>query len=347
MLRLAESQYLHQMSLGDLYRFGRTLWHWSALTASPRYFPEFLWLETTNACNLRCRMCPQSRGLGRPAGRMDAALYRSLLEQAAGRAYGVFLFFGGDPLCDPEYAVRVREARERGLRVFVHTNAVGLDAATASALLDAGPSLVSLSLDTADPDRYAEWRRPARFEETLENVQAFLELARRRPAAQRPLTLVQLLDVDGSGPRDRAELTRRLAPALPDEFRLRPLHDWAGALGGELAAAPAGRGPYYPCWHLWKSLVVGWDGRAFACCNDLCGRLVVGDATAESLQAIFSGEAMTDLRRRLLRGRPPELCAGCVNLAHPLGRRWPVRLARRLLGGAGRLARARQEAADG
>lgn len=341
MIRLAESQYLHQMGVVDLYRFLRTLWHWSRLTVKPPTFPEFLWIETTNACNLRCKMCPVSLGRGRPTGRMDPALYARLLDQVRGRVYGIFLFFGGDPLCDTAYGERIREARALDLRVFVHTNAALLDAERTAELLDAEPTTVSFSLDTADATRYEEWRVGARHAAVLENIRCFLRAARTRP--RRPLTLIQLIDVDGSGPRDAAALRERLGPDQPDEYRIRPLHDWAGELSEQVGTTVESSHPYYPCIHLWKAMVIAWDGAVISCCNDLEGQLRLGDAAAEPLAAIWNGPAMVSLRARLIAGRHlPRLCTRCVNLHHPLSSRWFFRAARFVLGGTRRLAAARR-----
>ncbi len=335
MIRLAESQYVRHMRVGDLIRFARTVRDWSALTPQPSPLPEVVWIETTNACNLRCRMCPTGEGRGRPTGRMDWTLYRRLLDQCAGRIYGVFLFFGGEPLCDPQYPERIREARERGLRVFVHTNGTLLDADRAQALLDAEPTTVSVSLDTMDANRYAAWRRGADHAEVLANVRGFLCAARER--TRRPVTIVQLIDVQGSGARDARALRAALDEWAPDEIRIRALHDWAGHVPVAHEEPDTPQPPYYPCALLWKGMTVCWDGRVVACCNDLEAEYEIGDAHRKDLADLWAGDRLKGLRAALTQGRPPTLCQRCVNLHHRLGRHALVRLARTILGGGRRV----------
>lgn len=332
MIRLAESQYLHMMGIKDLYRFFRTIWHWSKLTLKPDYFPEFIWLETTNACNLRCKMCPQSLGNGRPTGTMSDDLFKNIIEQIKGKCYGIFMFFGGDPMCDKKFAERVAYARENGLRVFVHTNAALLTEEKTRELLNARPTTISFSLDTADKPRYEEWRCGAKFEETIKNIRTFIKASKNSP--DKPLTIIQLIDVDGSGKRDEAALRETMGNDIPDIFRIRSLHDWAGELSHEVGYKADFKNPYYPCVLLWKALVICWDGRVAACCNDLEGKFIIGDANNNSLKEIWNGEKMVGLRRMLIEGKHiPDLCRDCVNLHSGLGKNPALNFLRTILGG--------------
>ena len=47
------------------------------------------------------------------------------------------------------------------------------------------------------------------------------------------------------------------------------------------------------------------------CCADHEGELAVGDATRESLRAIWNGERLRALRRAHARGDLPPVCAQC------------------------------------
>lgn len=332
MIRLAESQYLEMMSLKDLYRFCRTIWHWSKLTVQPDYFPEFIWLETTNACNLRCKMCPQSLGMGRKPGIMDEKLFDSIISQIAGKCYGVFMFFGGDPLCDPDFARRVEKARQKGLKVFVHTNAALLTKEKAEQLIEAEPTTISFSLDTSDKYRYEEWRVGADFEDTINNIRNFIEKSRKADKSTK--SIIQLIDIEESGVRDMQEMKRILGKNIPDEFQIRKLHDWAGDLGHEVGYKADFKNPYYPCVLLWKALVICWDGSVAACCNDLEGKYLLGNVSKNSLFEIWQGERMVNLRKLLIAGNDiPDLCINCVNLRSDLGNNLFVKAARKILGG--------------
>ncbi|MHC4870694.1 MAG: radical SAM/SPASM domain-containing protein [Planctomycetota bacterium] len=338
MLRLAESQYLRMMGMKDLYRFFRTIWHWSKLTVRPEYFPEFIWLETTNSCNLRCKMCPQSLGMGRKHGIMSDSLFNSIIDQISGRCYGVFMFFGGDPLCDPRFAERVKIAGNKGLRVFVHTNAALLNEQRAEELIDSEPSTISFSLDTSDKKRYENWRIGAEYEATLQNISYYIENSRKMHKSTK--SIIQLIDINGSGANDKKELQRVLGDNAPDIFQIRKLHDWAGDLGHEVGYQTDFKNPYYPCVLLWKALVICWDGSVAACCNDLEGKYLLGNAGDASLYDIWQGEKMVNLRKLLINGKNiPELCSNCVNLHNSMGNHFLVKAARSVLGGSSRIGR--------
>ena len=168
----------------------------------------------------------------------------------------------------------------------------------------------------------------------IDNVHGFLKLARAR--RNPPLTIVQLIDIDGSGERDREILRKRFGDAQPDDYRIRALHDWAGQVGENGSSAADGF-PYYPCLLLWKAMVICWDGQAAACCNDLCGKVILGDARRETLMEIWTGSKMVALRHQLIRLAPPALCRECVNLRHRYGANPVFKAMRRIAGGSHRL----------
>jgi radical SAM protein with 4Fe4S-binding SPASM domain len=57
-----------------------------------------------------------------------------------------------------------------------------------------------------------------------------------------------------------------------------------------------------PCFYLWETLVILWNGEVIVCCQDLLGELKVGDVKKDTLLTIWNNKKMQELRFRQLKG---------------------------------------------
>src|SRR5581483_1766919 len=89
----------------------------AGLTHGP-FFPDRLYVESTNYCNLKCIMCPTGLGvIQRPKGYMDLGLYQRIIDEVAPSAPSIVLHSWGEPMMHPDLFTMVRYARERDLWV--------------------------------------------------------------------------------------------------------------------------------------------------------------------------------------------------------------------------------------
>ncbi|RLP90317.1 GTP 3',8-cyclase MoaA [Micromonospora sp. CV4] len=128
-------------------------------------------VSLTDKCNLRCTYCMPAEGLPWLAGPellTDAEIVR--LVRVAVERLGVteVRFTGGEPLIRPGLVgiVAAVAALEPRPRISLTTNGIGLDR-LAPALRTAGLDRVNVSLDTLDPDRFAQLTRRARLDAVL------------------------------------------------------------------------------------------------------------------------------------------------------------------------------------
>jgi MoaA/NifB/PqqE/SkfB family radical SAM enzyme len=75
------------------------------------------------------------------------------------------------------------------------------------------------------------------------------------------------------------------------------------------AAEPHREGARYTCKFLWNELFVNISGDVAPCC--IQGRPIVGSVLKESLDAIWNGPQMREMRQRLLEGDPIPCCKDC------------------------------------
>ena len=307
----------------------RFMYHWLRRSPKVPYMPLKLHLEPTSHCNLRCVMCPQSMGATKGNGYMDMGLYRKIIGEAKEFVLEINLFFRGEPLLHPQIVDMVRIARESGIAVHLNTNATLLRGELIERLLDSGLDKLTVSFDAGEKEAYEKMRRGAKFEKTLENVQAFLRAKSSRGVTY-PYTTIQVIrfyDRNASGPTVPKDFVR-LFDGLPvDEFDPIWAHGWAGTMkdSENFQCAPYGHN-YYPCNWLWKSLAICWDGKVATCCGDFGPNEVFGDLNTESLRDIWNGQQMVSIRRLQREKKLDELplCRGCDAIWQPDGIRWKI-----------------------
>lgn len=169
------------------------------------------------------------------------------------------------------------------------------------------------------------------LKETIDQLSAFVELAAEIGVGEVYLQrLVFFLDAQGHAAPDQAlfesltaEETQQIAAAEATARRLGITFNASGATepGNSLAKQSTDQ-PWSLCRRPWTLMYFTAHGRAIPCCIApfaLRGyeNFTLGDATQDSLRAIWSGERYRDFRRRLLSTVPPPSCANC-------GLRWSL-----------------------
>jgi MoaA/NifB/PqqE/SkfB family radical SAM enzyme/pimeloyl-ACP methyl ester carboxylesterase len=132
-------------------------------------------LEVTTRCNLACPHC--ARSVHRRDQRdMDPLVFKYLLDLMP-HAYRVVLVGLGEPTLHPGLVRMVVAAAERHRRVTLVTNATTLNRDLAAALLEAGLSAITFSLDSTDAKGAAEARPAVHLDRVLDNIRGFMHLA--------------------------------------------------------------------------------------------------------------------------------------------------------------------------
>ena len=182
-------------------------------------------------------------------------------------------------------------------------------------IINSGLDEISFSFDGADKGAYESIRVNAIYEETLFNIRRFLQI-KKELNSRKPFTILQNVQLNGQK-FDRREY-RMLFRQLPvDKFYNIPAHNWAGQLWQRKNCKK------HPCAAIWYRLAVGWDAKVYACCNDLDGKLLIGDLSTDSLMDVWNGAQMVFLRKTMLDNRYEEIavCKDCDVLCRPNIRR--------------------------
>lgn len=274
--------------LGPEFEAYRKRWHAAEKCFEKQEFPLFLVLETINACNLSCEMCFRRHGSTAPVKRMSDELFSRIMTEAA--AHGcpsLSLNANNEPLLDRRLPAMVQQAREAGfIDIRINTNAMLLNADMAEALIRAGLTRLSVSLDAARPETYARLRRGGDFDLVTKSVSQFLEIRKR--LGQRLPVLRCTFVVTPENEEEVVEFERRwegiadyvsfqrYVPHTSDESALR--------LGAEL---PQHAG--LTCSQPFERLLVDTEGTVYPCCSPQGAKLNLGSLGKETLKQIWDG----------------------------------------------------------
>ena len=260
--------------------------------------PIRLWIETSSLCNLKCVMCLNRAIPASEKGLMDFGLFKKIIDEVKSYVYDVYLHHRGESLIHPEFPQMIDYARRGGLRVKFHTNGTLMTPELAQKILEAGPDLVSFSVDGFTKEVYEKIRVGASFVGTVNNISYFLKLKRDK-GFKKPYTIIEQIEfpeVSASIYEDRKKFTKYFKKLGLDEIIFKKLYNWAGYLG-----EPGGERTYTMCTFLWYSSAIFWDGTVSPCPQDYYGKLKLGNVKENSLRDIWNGEDYVSLRKQMLR----------------------------------------------
>lgn len=276
-------------------------------------------IESTNACPMTCRMCPR-RHMTRPIRSIDPLLFARLLAEGGGWTEFLWLDHFGDPLLYPDLPSLIRITHTYSIRVGFSTNPPLLTPERGTALLEAGLDWIHLSLDGIDAETYRFYRgEAADYEKAIRYIDRFVE-EKLQKKLTKPKIIVAMIRMKKTEPQWEAFLQRWSRPGI-DRVILKTFSSFSGIdptleeYGNDQRSVP----PVVPCFFPWSSLTVLSDGRVVPCCYDFDGIETLGDATRESLPAIWNGEAMRRFRAIHLQNAAKDhpLCKNCKDRRLP------------------------------
>jgi len=146
---------------------------------NPALYPTAVQIEPTRRCNLRCVIC-FAEWMGRePLPDMSLDFFKKVITQIPSMQY-LTLNGLGEPLLNVEIVDMIRFARGRGISTRFITNLTRLNDEMAERLVEAGHGEVIVSIDTVDPQAFADIRRGADLETVLGHMHRLTEAKKRR-----------------------------------------------------------------------------------------------------------------------------------------------------------------------
>jgi len=293
--------------------------------------PRFMAVEPTNACNLKCPLCPVGAGtMDRAVGFMPLEAYRRLIDEIATHTRRILMNFAGEPLLHPHIGEMVRLAAQRNVQVTLGTHG-NID--RMQELVDAGLTEVLFSLDGTTQETYGRYRIGGSLEVARANLRK-LVAARDAAPGRRTRVILQFVVMRHNAHQvdEVVSLGRELGvdqvslqPVCVNDFFREDLaalvERWVPTdspylMHPETIAGGAFRRPPLCVWAIQS--VVLWNGDVTICCFDASGSTVVGNAFGPGgFAAVWNDPAYRTARRGVLLQDFP-ICRRCdVGLVKP------------------------------
>lgn len=277
--------------------------------------PNTVVVENTNLCNSKCLMCPHSV-MKRKQGVMEMNLFKKIIDECAEIGVEkVNIHNFGEPLMDKDFVLRLKYAKSKGIaQVGTSTNGAKLSKSLSKEIILAGLDGINFSLDACTKSTYEKIRIGLSFDQVMSNVEEFINI-RNKIGKKKPLIVVDFIETKFNKGETKKFIEKW--ETLADKINITSLHTWGGLFKGK-----AGKEVFHsltpglkrePCRFLWTDMVINWDGRVSACCQDYEAKMVVGNINTSSLRDIWKGKILEDLRKKHLSGQISKipLCSNC------------------------------------
>ena len=266
-----------------------------------RRLPDIVQIESTNICNAKCVFCPRDE-MHRRQGVMDMDLFKKIVDECATLGIThVRVHNYGEPFLDRQLVEKVRYAKARGIKeVGMISNGSLITEELARGMIEAGLDAINISVDAAGKDVFERTRLNLDYDTVIANVRT---LARLRKESGRTHPKLILSFVRQNNSADEQAFIREWSQ-VADKIHITDLHNWAGTLNAKSDVN-------YPCYRLWLTFTVLWDGRVSLCCADFDGRHILGDLRTSTISEIWNSPAYRAVRRQHLESGGPEICRSC------------------------------------
>jgi hypothetical protein len=325
--------------------FSRQLWDTVARVLEERFFyldrvsrKEFLsnlrriesrpWnlhIELTNICNANCIFCAYS---------LQARIKMIMQKEIYSKALGDYSALGGgelrletclgDPLTDPDFVERIRQARTHPeiTRITTLTNGINLDRIGIEKILCSGLDEIGISTGPWDEELYKLIYRSSNYIRMRNNVVGLLE--KNLETGKR--VQIKILF--------RSNLSMKKTLGLADYKKIRHLPHkvefntdfdaWIGSIRQKdlipgMHLRPLSSLEREPCYWLYDGPIIFADGKVGLCgCRDFNAdsELIIGDIRENSLLDLWRSEKTFRLRQRFWAGDFPDICRKCSAYAN-------------------------------
>jgi len=283
-------------------------------------------IETTNACNMRCEMCPRTTMMTRPIETLDMETYKRIVDQLrpfseeewkkwldfAEKTYGIsrddmsenhfFLFIipkvivlhgYGDPLLDKDMPERVKLLTEKNIPSYFSCNPANIDMEKTIETFENGLGYVKYSIESTSDERHKEIRGQAsNFTESYKKILQLLELKEKKN--YQTTIVITMLDLKKPNQLEEWEKLKEKFKGLDVYIYFKSQdQQWYQDKNEGTNSIHWTEFCQFP----WSSMTIKSNGEAAMCVEDFNNEIILGDAKKESLYDIWNGEKYRNLRK--------------------------------------------------
>ncbi|MBI5640422.1 MAG: radical SAM protein [Nitrospirae bacterium] len=274
-------------------------------------YPKSVILETTNLCNLKCKMCHvwgEGVSQKRETGFMPESIWKKAIDELSAwpEAVNVALHGAGEALLHKDFLkILTYATSKKNLSVGFLSNGALLTRELAERIMATDIAWIGFSVDGAQEEKYNKYRGT-----DLRKVESAIEYLLTLRRGKKPVVFVNMV-------------------ALPDIDSELFVQRWVDKVDEVKVSRyrPAGHRDFLtekieriPCHLLDEMLVIAWNGQAALCCEDIWADVALGKFPEESLYELWHSQRLNKVRDLHRMGRYGDipLCSDCDSWSNTL-----------------------------
>jgi wyosine [tRNA(Phe)-imidazoG37] synthetase (radical SAM superfamily) len=282
-------------------------------------------IETTNACNMRCEMCPRTTMMTRPIETMSPDLFNKVIHQLkpwtdqqwktwedfVQAKYKIpkddvsenhfFLYVipkvivlhgYGDPLLDKNIPDYVAAMTKQGLHSYFSCNPANINMDRTIRTFENGLDYIKYSIESVDDLRHKEVRgQKSNFTESYKNILSLLDLKAKRNF--KTTIVITMINLNKSWQQEEFEKLKDAFKGMDAYVYLKSQdQQWYEDNKQKTASIHWMEFCQFP----WSSMTIKSNGESVECVEDFNNEIILGDAKIQSLYEIWNGEKYKKFR---------------------------------------------------
>ncbi|MFC1986969.1 radical SAM/SPASM domain-containing protein [Chloroflexota bacterium] len=280
--------------------------------------------ETTNACNMRCEMCPRTTMMTRKIETIDNQVFKNVVEQvkpfsdASWQNWQDFVeknyhiprndmsenhFFlhvipkvivlhgYGDPLLDKHMAERCRILAEKHIPSYFSCNPANINIKRTRAMFENGLDYIKYSIESVDDIRHKEIRGQAsNFTDSYHRIMQLIEMKEKHN--YKTTIVITMLNLKSWQQEEFQKLTEAFKGRDVYIYLKSQDQQWYQDRNEGTKSIHWQEFCQFP----WTSMTIKSNGEAAMCVEDFNNEIILGNVRTESLYDIWNGEKYRKFR---------------------------------------------------
>jgi len=283
-------------------------------------------IETTNACNMRCEMCPRTTMMTRQIETMSVDVFNDIISQL--RPYTaaeweewqqfvensyhiprndmsenhfflhiipkVIVLHGyGDPLLDRHMPDRIRLMTEKGIPSYFSCNPANINVDRSVEMFENGLGYIKYSIESTDDLLHKKVRGSAsNFSDSYNKIMKLLEIKAQKNYST--TIVITMLNLNRASQFDEFEQLKASFKEHDVYLYLKSQdQQWYQEAKHETQSIHWTEFCQFP----WSSMTVKSNGECAMCVEDFNNEIILGDARTDSLKDIWNGNSYKEFRQ--------------------------------------------------
>lgn len=282
-------------------------------------------IETTNACNMKCEMCPRTTMMTRPIETLDIEIYKKIIDQIkpfsknqwrkwenfVEKKYEIskhdicenhfFLYIipkvlvlhgYGDPLLDKDMPERIRLLNERDIPSYFSCNPANINIERTVKMFKNGLDYIKFSIESVDNNRHKKIRgKASNFTESYKKIIQLFEL--KRKYSYKTTIVITMLNLNNPNQLEEFKILQNYFKGLNAYVYLKSQdQQWYKDNKNKTSSIHWIEFCQFP----WSSMTIKSNGDAVECVEDFNNEIILGNTKKESLYDIWNGQIYQKFR---------------------------------------------------